>query len=126
MSFYNDMPFFVPRQPTHYGPGMMQTPQQGSMTPLSPTGQAMVPTPQTTAGTPSDTSMSPQYVAGFLKSQIGRNVRVEFLIGTTGPLIDRVGTLVGVGTSYILLRPIDSDDVLMADLYSIKFVTVLL
>lgn len=79
-----------------------------------------------TPGGPILTTADPQFVAGYLKTQIGRQVRVEFLIGTTGPLVDRIGTLMGVGVSYILLRPIESDDILMCDLYSIKFVTVLL
>ena len=51
-------------------------------------------------------------------------MRVEFLIGTTGPLVDRIGTLVDVGASYIVLEPVDPDDLIVADLYSIKFVTI--
>ena len=64
------------------------------------------------------------YIPGFLRTQIGKTIRVEFLIGTNAPLVDRTGVLVRVGTNYILLRPPESDDLLMADLYSIKFVTV--
>ena len=70
------------------------------------------------------TVQSPYYTAGFLKNFIGRNMRVEFLIGTTGPLVDRIGELVEVGASYIVLRPYLTDDLLMADLYSIKFVNI--
>jgi len=72
------------------------------------------------------TLQSTFYTAGFLRTQIGRRMRVEFLIGTNGPLIDRTGTLIAVGASYILLRLIDSDDIIMCDIYSIKFVTILL
>lgn len=64
------------------------------------------------------------YLPGFLRTQIGKNMRVEFLIGSTGPLVDRIGTLVDVGISYILLRPIESNDTLMCDIYSIKFVSI--
>lgn len=67
---------------------------------------------------------SPYYTAGFLRNFLGKNMRVEFLIGTTGPLVDRIGVLVEVGASYIVLRPYLSDDLLMCDLYSIKFVTI--
>jgi hypothetical protein len=67
-------------------------------------------------------SDNPAFVPGFLRTQIGRKVRVEFLIGT-GTTTDRIGTLVGVGASYILIRLEETDDILMADLYSIKFVT---
>lgn len=65
------------------------------------------------------------FTPGFLRTQIGRRVRVEFLIGTNN-LTDRTGTLLAVGASYILIRPIESDDLMMCDLYSIKFVTIIL
>ena len=85
-----------------------------SPTPVAPPGQQA---PQTI--------QSPLYTPGFLRTQIGKKVRVEFLIGT-GTLVDRSGTLIGVGTSYILLQLVESDDVMMCDIYSIKFVTFLL
>ena len=50
--------------------------------------------------------------------------RVEFLIGTNGPLVDRIGTLLEVGASYIVLRLYMTNDIIICDLYSIKFVTV--
>lgn len=68
---------------------------------------------------------NPLYTAGFLRTQIGRRIRVEFLLGTN-LLTDRSGTLVAVGASYILIRLVDSDDLMMCDIYSIKFVTILL
>ncbi len=70
------------------------------------------------------TVSSTYYTAGFLKQFMGRNMRVEFLIGTNGALVDRVGVLVEVGASYIVLRPYLTDDLLMCDLYSIKFVNI--
>jgi hypothetical protein len=75
------------------------------------------------AETPS-TVQSPYYTAGFLRNFIGCNMRVEFLIGTSGALVDRIGVLMEVGASYIVLQPFQSDDLLMCDLYSIKFVTI--
>ncbi|MEG0371120.1 MAG: hypothetical protein RR645_02370, partial [Clostridium sp.] len=64
---------------------------------------------------------NPGYVQSYLKSQLGRFVRVEFLLGTN-LLNDRTGTLIEVGINYIvLLTP--SNDKTMCDLYSIKFVT---
>lgn len=62
------------------------------------------------------------YIAGYLKTQIGKLVKVEFLIGST--ITDRTGVLVNVGVSYIILRPIDVNGLLLCDLYSIKFVTI--
>ncbi|NLO47653.1 MAG: hypothetical protein GX111_04940 [Clostridiales bacterium] len=64
------------------------------------------------------------YTPGLLRSFIGEMMRVQFLIGTTGPLIDITGTLVEVGATYIILQPINTDDLMVCDLYSIKFVTI--
>lgn len=63
------------------------------------------------------------YTPAFLREQIGKLVRVEFLIGTNN-LTDRIGILEDVGASYILLRAIESGVLTYADIYSIKFVTV--
>lgn len=63
------------------------------------------------------------YTPAFLREQIGKLIRVEFLIGTNN-LTDRTGILEDVGVSYILLRAIDSGNLLYCDIYSIKFVTI--
>lgn len=63
-----------------------------------------------------------EYTQGYLRSQIGKRVRIEFLIGTN-LLTDRIGTLVDVGISYVIIRLQESDDLMLGDIYSIKFVT---
>ncbi len=63
------------------------------------------------------------YTPAFLREQIGKLVRVEFLIGTNN-LVDRIGILQDVGASYILLRSLESNTTIYADIYSIKFVTI--
>ena len=63
------------------------------------------------------------YTPAFLREQIGKLVRVEFLIGTNN-LTDRIGILEDVGVSYILLRAIESGNLLYCDIYSIKFVSI--
>ena len=63
------------------------------------------------------------YTPAFLKEQIGKLMRVEFLIGTN-MLVDRIGILQDVGASYILLRSFENDSLVYADLYSIKFITI--
>ena len=91
--------------------------------PMTPSG-SIAPLPGTafTGGEQSPlTTLSPLYTPGFLRTQIGRTVRVEFLVGTSG-LTDRFGTLIGVGASYILIQEAESDDILLCDIYSIKFV----
>lgn len=63
------------------------------------------------------------YTPAFLREQIGKLVRVEFLIGTNN-LTDRIGILEDVGVSYILLRSIESGNLIYCDIYSIKFVSI--
>ena len=96
--------------------GMMQpmdqmTPFAQDTTPIVPWNQPM---PVTTE--------SLQYMNGFIRTQIGRRVRVEFLIGTN-TLTDRTGTLLAVGANYILLNEAETDDIVLCDFYSIKFMT---
>lgn len=109
----------------------MQKPMQGTQQPMYPM-QTMQPPMQNmqpmavTSGMmnmPSTVS-SPYYTAGFLRQYLGHNMRVEYLLGTNGPLVDRTGRLVDVGASYIVLQPLLSDELLMTDLYSIRFVTI--
>ncbi len=63
------------------------------------------------------------YTPAFLREQIGKLMRVEFLIGTDN-LTDRIGVLEDVGASYILLRSVESDNLIYCDIYAIKFVTI--
>ena len=63
------------------------------------------------------------YTPAFLRENIGKLMRVEFLKGTNN-LVDRTGILIDVGASYILLRALESDVVTYADIYSIKFITI--
>lgn len=63
------------------------------------------------------------YTPAFLREQLGKLVRVEFLIGTNN-LTDRTGILEDVGVSYILLRSIESGNLIFCDLYAIKFVNI--
>ena len=66
---------------------------------------------------------NPIYTPGFFKTQIGRLMRVEFLIGTNN-LVDRIGILAEVGASYILLRSFENDSLVYCDIYAIKFITI--
>ena len=66
---------------------------------------------------------NPIYTPAFLREQIGKLMRVEFLIGTNN-LVDRIGILEDVGASYILLRSFENDSLVYCDIYSIKFITI--
>jgi hypothetical protein len=135
--FYSPLPCegSYSRQPTMGSQQMIpspgssyQMPQMGS---TLPTGMPLGPAPSGVPGSPAfpvpvgptpTTVQSTMFTAGYLKTQIGRKVRVEFLIGVSS-MTDRTGTLTGVGASYILIRPEETDDIMLCDLYSIKFVT---
>jgi hypothetical protein len=80
------------------------------LAPISPSTQPMPMTAE-----------SLQYMNGFLRTQIGRPVKVDFLIGTN-TLVDRTGILLGVGVNYILINEIETDDVIACDFYNIKFI----
>jgi hypothetical protein len=64
----------------------------------------------------------PAFLQGYLRTLIGKRVRIEFLIGTQ-ILQDRSGTIVDVGVSYVTLRDA-SGSLVVCDIYSIKFVTI--
>ena len=66
---------------------------------------------------------NPIYTPAFLREQIGKLMRVEFLIGTNN-MTDRIGILDDVGASYILLRSLENDSLVYCDIYSIKFITI--
>lgn len=92
--------------------------------------QVTPPTPPGTTGGP-DFTIQPGppvqedilYTQGWLRTQIGKYMKFEFLIGTN-LFIDREGILLEVGISYIVLREAGTNDLVMCDLYSIKFAKV--
>lgn len=63
------------------------------------------------------------YTPAFLRNYIGKLLKVEFLIGTC-TLQDRIGILLDVGASYIVLRSVQDNNLLYCDIFSIKFVTI--
>jgi hypothetical protein len=96
--------------------------QPPSFTGMNP----MMPMQDTTAIMPWNQPMpvtveSLQYMNGFMRTQIGRRVTIEFLIGTN-TLTDRTGTLLAVGANYILINEVETDDILLCDFYSMKFI----
>ena len=67
---------------------------------------------------------NPDFLPAYLHQHIGKWVRVDFLIG--GGIEQRVGVLEEVGASYIILNVIEPATLLVCDMFSIKFVTVVL
>lgn len=121
MDLLNQMPTGIPRGPALgtapqmqqravQQPGMVPGTPSQDLTPIFPWNQPM---PVTTE--------SIQYMNGFMRTQIGRRVTIEFLIGTN-TLTDKTGTLLAVGANYILINEVESDDILLCDFYSMKFI----
>jgi hypothetical protein len=92
------------------------------VTPQPPTTPAPVIPPSVEGPPP---VMNIDYIPGYLRSIIGKNVRAEFIIGSS-QYTDRTGVLVDVGVNYFVLHDVNSNTHIMCDLYSVKFVTVIL
>lgn len=111
-------------QPAAYQGQQVYSPMPAGMPSGAPYGTpaAVAPVTMTPPGEqPVTTLTSTSYTPGYLRTQIGRRVKVEFLIGTN-LLVDREGILREVGTSYIIIQESETDDLLLCDMYSIKFV----
>ncbi|WP_053956489.1 hypothetical protein [Inediibacterium massiliense] len=119
---------------SNYYPMMPQMPMEPNVPiqpdrPMTPPVQPPIDMPTTPA--PPEFVIGPStpiqddinYTQGYLRTQIGQYVKVEFLIGTN-MLIDREGTLMDVGISYIILQEPETDDLVLCDIYSIKFVRI--
>lgn len=60
-----------------------------------------------------------QYVNGFYRTQIGRYVKIEQLMGSN-TIDTQEGFLIGVGINYILLQEAPTGNVLVVDIYGVK------
>lgn len=65
--------------------------------------------------------VSDKNMDAFLRTQIGRNVRMQFLIGTD-TLIEKSGVLLAVGNNFVVLREPESGEVVVCDFGGTKFV----
>jgi len=128
--YYPQMPMapMMPGMPMTPGMPMQTTPMMPSTPAVPP---APMPTPVVDTPIPPDFEIEPGapvmedigYTQGYLRTQIGRYVKIDFLIGTN-MLIDREGTLIDVGISYVIIREPETDDLVLCDIYAIKFVKI--
>ncbi len=58
---------------------------------------------------------------GFIKTQIGRKVTIDFLIGTTN-MVTKSGLLVGAADDYIVINEENTSDITTCDFEDIKFI----
>lgn len=111
----------TPMEQNIMGGGTMPMPQQNLPTPA--------PTPPGTPESPFEIQpgapavLSTEYTQGYLRTQIGKRMRVTFLLGTS-QIQDREGILEDVGISYIILRETQTNNLTLCDIYSIKFAVI--
>ncbi|HHZ05978.1 MAG TPA: hypothetical protein GX401_04230 [Clostridiales bacterium] len=67
------------------------------------------------------TTESIQYLNGFLRTQIGRKVEIQFLVGTNN-IVTKTGFLLGMGANYILISEEGTNNLITCDFYNVKFV----
>ncbi|MBU3214368.1 hypothetical protein LL033_03705 [Clostridium estertheticum] len=103
--------------------GMHDDSRQGPMPGASSTSPTPPGTQDFDLAPTSPIINNPLYNQGWLQSQIGKYVRVDFLLGTN-TFQDRQGLLQEVGISFIVLKESSTNNLIMCDIYSIKFVTV--
>ncbi len=69
-----------------------------------------------------ETVTNPMFWPAYLRNFIGLWVRVDFFIGNS--LEQKVGQLLEVGASYIVLNVLEPETIVVCDIFAIKFVTV--
>ena len=73
---------------------------------------------------PTPDTVEPDYcIAGIMRQYLGKTVKLECLVGDT--IITKIGTLMGVGSTYVTLQLYNTNALVICDLFTIKFVTVL-
>ena len=97
------------------GGGMMPGNQSNMMT-TAPSGNTISLRPETMTNT--------DFLPAYLRQFIGRWVRCEFFIGDT--VEQRVGVLHDVGASYIIIDVIEPQTLVVCDIFSLRFVTIVL
>lgn len=65
-----------------------------------------------------------EFMPAYLHQHIGKWIRAEFFFGDA--IEQRVGILVDVGATYIIIQSIEPATIVVCDIFSIKFVTIVL
>lgn len=92
-------------------------PQSGEMVRSRTTGERSISfTPETVT--------NPDFLPAYLSKFIGKWIRADFLIGSG--IEQRVGILHDVGASYIIMQAIEPATLIVCDLFSLKFVTIIM
>jgi hypothetical protein len=103
--------------------GGQTMPQQNVPTPMPTPAPVTAPEAPFEIQPGAPVVLSTEYTQGYLRTQIGKRMRVTFLLGTA-QIQDREGILEDVGISYIILRETQTNNLTLCDIYSIKFVVI--
>lgn len=115
-------------QPATMNPDMLMSPQynnqiqQGDIQPTNPITNPTSPLQMATVQKIPFTYEQFPSLNGFIRTQIGRRVQAEFLIGTN-TMVTKDGYLVGVGSNYMLINEIGTKTITAGDFYTLKFIS---
>lgn len=59
----------------------------------------------------------------FMRTQIGKDVSIDFLVGDSS-IVNKSGTLLGVGSNYIVLHNKETNEIIAGEASNIKFVSL--
>ncbi len=99
-------------------------PQQNDWPHTNSTNTGMTTTGSQSISFTPETLTNMSFLPAYLSQYIGHWVRADFFIGET--IEQRVGVLHEVGASYFILEAIEPQTLLVCDMYSVKFVTIIL
>lgn len=71
-----------------------------------------------------ETMTNTDFLPAYLNQYIGHWIRADFFIGNTTE--QRVGVLHEVGASYIIIEAIEPQTLIVCDIFSLRFVTIIL
>ena len=94
-------------------------PQRPDTIPITQDVIQTPPSPSDSIGAEPNDSV--EYLNGLIRTQIGRRASIDFLLGTSG-MVTKDGYILGVGSNYILINEVDTDDITACDFYNIKFI----
>ncbi|MBQ3816829.1 MAG: hypothetical protein II802_00990 [Clostridia bacterium] len=97
--------------------------EQNDATKSEESAEQIMPPPETEKQYVPETLSNSAFLPAYLKRNIGKIMKIEFLIG--GKMETRIGKLIAVGASFIELKRLKQAGTMICDMNSIKFVTVI-
>lgn len=93
----------------------------GGRNPFNANNDNMSMIPSNNAFVP-ETLNNTAFLPAYLTQHVGKLMKIEFLLANT--LESRIGWLMTVGSSYLVLKLYNSNTTMACDIFSIRFVTI--